>query len=128
MKPPFPNSKDRAQPTAPSCSGPGPGPDRTAGGGPEHTDRPRLQRGFFMAVGYLTAVAAVVAIGAWLSPFAAFILLPVVTGYATVHFFRHRARSRVSTRWPGLLAGNALLLVLLLSLGFVGLETCYRFI
>jgi len=81
-----------------------------------------------VAAGYLFLTATLAAIGAWLNAFAAFVLLPVVLGAATGHFFRRRARSRAAIRWPGLLAGNALLLLLLLSLAFLGLETYYRFI
>ena len=78
---------------------------------------------------YLLAAVTVYAVGAFANAFAAFVLLPIAVGYCTVRFFRRPSRGRNQTAgWPALLAGNGLILALLLSLLFLGFESYYRFI
>ena len=86
--------------------------------------RSRLARQF----GYALGAAIVVVLGGALHPFAAFVLLPVTLGICAVAFFRGQARSPGPARWPQLLAGNSLIFALLCSVGFLGLETYYRFL
>jgi len=74
------------------------------------------------------SLGVVFIIGAYVNAFAAFALLPVATGFCTGRFFRNLSRRAHPTRWPALLAGNAIILALLLSLLFLGFETYYRFI
>ena len=81
-----------------------------------------------MAIGYLLAIAAVFALGAFFSPFAAFVLMPTLAGVAATHFFRARLRRAPLAGWGGILAGNALVLMFLVSLAFLGLESYYRFV
>ena len=70
----------------------------------------------------------VFAVGAYVNAFAAFVLLPMAIGFSTLWFFRSLKQRGQSTRWPGLVAGNTLILALLLSLLFLGFETYYRFV
>lgn len=70
----------------------------------------------------------VLVVGAYVNAFAAFVLLPVAIGFCTVRFFRNLSRRDQRTGWPALVAGNALILALLLSLLFLGFETYYRFV
>jgi hypothetical protein len=70
----------------------------------------------------------VLAIGAYVNAFAAFLLLPLVTGFCAVQFFRNLSRRAQSAGWLTLLAGNLLNLAFLLSLLFLGFESYYRFV
>lgn len=76
----------------------------------------------------LAALGVAFAVGAYANAFAAFVLLPVAAGVCTVSFFRGLSRRAKPTGWMALVAGNALILALLLSLLFLGFETYYRFI
>jgi hypothetical protein len=76
----------------------------------------------------LLGFAVVFLIGAYVNAFAAFALLPVALGFCAVRFFKELSRRAQPARWPALLAGNVLILGVLLSLLFLGFETYYRFI
>ena len=76
----------------------------------------------------LLGFAVVFLIGAYVNAFAAFVLLPVALGFCAVRFFKELSRRAQPARWPALLAGNVLILGVLLSLLFLGFETYYRFI
>jgi hypothetical protein len=76
---------------------------------------------------YLLAVVGVCVVGAFISAFAAFVLLPLAVGYCAARFFRRPSRRAQPTGWPTLVAGNGLILALLLSLLFLGFESYYRF-
>ncbi len=73
----------------------------------------------------LVALGAIFAIGAGISAFAAFVLLPLAVGFVAVQFFRKQVQP--SSR-PTLLVGNGLILAFLLSLLFLSFETYYRFV
>lgn len=92
------------------------------------TPAPSLVRRYADALTCLLGLAAVFVIGAYVQAFAAFALLPVVIGFGVSRFFRALSRRAQPTRWPALLAGNALILAFLVSLLFLGFETYYRFI
>lgn len=79
------------------------------------------------SVGAILAALAICAAGAFVNAFTAFVLLPIVLGLFTVWFYRTQGRRTNPARWPAILAGNALLLALLVSLGFLSFETYYRF-
>jgi len=87
----------------------------------------RLNSGFAEAMSCLLAVSAVFAAGAWASAFAAFVILPIATGFCAAYFFRRRSHRTLPTSWPALLVGNVLVLAFLLSLSFLGFESYYRF-
>ncbi len=76
----------------------------------------------------LLLFGGVLVVGAYVNALAAFVLLPVVIGFCTVRFFRALSRRGQPTGWPALVAGNILILALLLSLLFLGFESYYRFI
>src|SRR5688572_11426495 len=84
--------------------------------------------GLAVAIRYLLAAGLVLAVGAFVNAFAAFVLLPIAVAYCAVLFFRSRSRRARPPSWPSLLAGNTLILAFLLSLLFLGFETYYRFI
>ena len=65
---------------------------------------------------------------AFVNAFAAFVLLPVSAGLFTIWFYRAQTHVPGVASWPAIVAGNALLLAFLVSLGFLALETYYRFI
>jgi len=67
-------------------------------------------------------------VGAYGNAFVAFALFPAGLGFCVARFFRGLARRGQPAGWPALLAGNALILALLLSLLFLGFETYYRFV
>jgi lysophospholipase L1-like esterase len=76
----------------------------------------------------LLAVGVVFAVGAGVSDFLAFVLLPLAAGFCTVSFLRSLSRRDLRAGWPALLIGNALILASLLSLLFLGFESYYRFV
>jgi lysophospholipase L1-like esterase len=76
----------------------------------------------------LLPAGLVFVVGAFVHAFAAFVLLPVAVGFCAVRFFRGLSRRALPVRWPALVAGNALILALLLSLLFLGFESYYRFV
>ncbi len=83
---------------------------------------------FAGAVTGLSAIGIVFAVGAYVNAFAAFALLPVAFGVCAVRFFRGLSRREPPVGWPAILAGNILILSVLVSLLFLGFETYYRFI
>jgi len=83
---------------------------------------------FAGAVTGLSAIGIVFAVGAYVNAFAAFALLPVALGVCAVRFFRGLSRREPPVGWPAILAGNILILSVLVSLLFLGFETYYRFI
>jgi len=76
----------------------------------------------------LLALSAAFVLGAYVNAFVAFALLPVAIGFCALRFFRRLSRRGQAIRWPALLAGNVLILAVLLSLLFLGFETYYRFV
>lgn len=84
--------------------------------------------GLAIACSCALAGAVVLAVGAYVDAFAAFVLLPLSIGACTVQFFGGLARRVQPARWPAVLAGNGLILALLLSLLFLGFESYYRFV
>ena len=56
-----------------------------------------------------------------------FLVAPVVPGAAAFFFLRRQRRSGKPATWLSLAAGNALVLLFLLFVGFFGFETYYRF-
>lgn len=81
-----------------------------------------------MVIDGLLAALVVIAFGAFVNAFAAFVLLPVAIGFCAVRFFRNRSQPNQPARWPALLAGNGLIFALLFSLLFLGFESYYRFV
>ena len=75
----------------------------------------------------LLAASGVLVVGAYVSAFAAFVLLPIAIGFCGVRFFRNRSRHALPVKWSCVLAGNGLILAFLLSLLFLGFESYYRF-
>src|SRR5512141_1616843 len=73
------------------------------------------------------AAGVVVVVGVFVQAFAAFVLLPLAAGFCTARFFRRQAQRGQSAGWAGLLAGNALAIIFLLSVLFLGFESYYRF-
>jgi hypothetical protein len=59
--------------------------------------------------------------------FALFALLPCASGIGLVAFARHMKRRRRAATWGWVLAGNALVLLTLVSVSFVAAETYFRF-
>jgi lysophospholipase L1-like esterase len=94
------------------------------------TTEPRVRRAAGLAEGisYALAAACVFAAGAFAGPYAAFVLLPIAVGFCTVRFFQRRPQRSLPTKWLTLLAGNGLILALLLSMVFLGFESYYRFL
>src|SRR5215467_11007049 len=60
--------------------------------------------------------------------FGLFLILPIVFGWLLVLFIRQRRKQKTKVSWPQLIAGNALVLFLLLSLLLLGGESYFRFI
>ena len=60
--------------------------------------------------------------------FGLFLILPIVFGWLLVLFIRQRRKQKTKASWPQLIAGNALVLFLLLSLLLLGGESYFRFI
>jgi lysophospholipase L1-like esterase len=58
----------------------------------------------------------------------AFIVLPIVLAGCLWAFAQYLRQQKTSARWPHLLLGNALVLVLLLSLSLLGGEAYYRYV
>src|SRR5262245_37366737 len=81
-----------------------------------------------VAAGYLLALALIIVVGAFVSTYVVFLLVPLVLGGAATLFFRRRKHSKQSPGLVNLLVGNTLILLFLLSLIFLAFETYYRFI
>ena len=81
-----------------------------------------------MAIGCVFAAMVIIAVGAFVHAYAAFVLLPVAFGVCAVLFFRGLSRRSRPTGWPLLLAGNGLILAFLSSLLLLGFESYYRFL
>jgi lysophospholipase L1-like esterase len=73
------------------------------------------------------AASVVFAVGAFVSAFAAFVLLPVVSGHCVWRFLRDPSRRRLPLKWHTVLTGNILVLAFLISTVFLGCEAYYRF-
>lgn len=95
------------------------------------TKHPPARRNTFPFIGILVgllALGVVFIVGACANAYAAFALLPVAAGFWAWRFFATLSQCSQAARWPALLAGNILILALLLTLLFLGFETYYRFI
>jgi lysophospholipase L1-like esterase len=62
-----------------------------------------------------------------MSAYAAFVLAPLLPGAAVFLYFRRRTDAHKPPDWSSLLVGNALVLLLFVSMVFLGFETYYRF-
>ncbi len=76
----------------------------------------------------LLAALVVFAVGAFVHPFVAFVLLPIVLGFYVWRFFHSASPRRLPVQWYRVLAGNILVLAFLISAVFLGCETYYRFL
>src|ERR1043166_5789334 len=76
-----------------------------------------------VAAAYLVALILVVVVGAFLTAFGAFLLLPILLATGVTHYFRCRRHRDHPVGWQTLLIGNTLVLLFLLSLAFLGFET-----
>ncbi len=84
--------------------------------------------GLLEVIGWLLALVVVFVVGAFVNAYAAFLLLPLALAGCTFRFFRHRSHRLLPAKWRTVLAGNFLILALLLSLLFLGFESYYRFV
>ncbi len=76
----------------------------------------------------LLSFAGVFVVGAFVSAFVAFVLLPIAIGFCSVQFFRSQRRCAEQPKWPALVFGNSLIFLFLASLSFLVLETYFRFV
>jgi lysophospholipase L1-like esterase len=88
----------------------------------------RLPRWLSCGGAYVAAAGATFAVGAWVSAYGAFLIIPVILAIGAVHFLRGRGREHQPVKWPELLVGNCLIFAFLLSLAFLGFESYYRFV
>jgi lysophospholipase L1-like esterase len=59
--------------------------------------------------------------------YALFLLIAAVPAAGVILLFRRQMRAKTSPRWPALVAGNLLVLLMMVSGGFLVMETYYRF-